>query len=91
MNRKKLHEKNLARIVEWLTAPDVCEANLPDKVRKEIGNRYRSRYLGEKWRRIEQEAYKMRLFELYETSEYTYRPTWSGERLIRKYYPKFHN
>lgn len=89
MNRKKLHEKDLARIVIFLTAPWTETIDLPRKVRRELLNR-RTEYLSQKWKKLEQEAYDRRLFDYYDY-EYTelFTPTDSGQKLINKYYPKY--
>ena len=87
MNKRKIKEKNLARIVEWLTAPDICVSLLPNKIRKEIGKRYDSKYLSKKWRDIEQKAFELGLFEYTELlDEELFIPTTKGIKLVSKYY-----
>ena len=87
MNKQKIREKNLARITEWLTAPDICISLLPNKIRKEIARRYTSKYLGKKWRNIEQQAFELGLFEYRELpNEELFIPTTKGIKLILKYY-----
>jgi hypothetical protein len=86
MNKRKLKEKNLARIVEWLTTPDIYVSALPNKIRKEIGKRYTSKYLGKKWRDIEQQAFELGLFRYKELEEEAFILTAKGLKLIIKYY-----
>lgn len=86
MNKRKIKEKNLARIVEWLTAPDIYVSLLPNKIRKEIGKRYTSKYLGKKWRDIEQKAFELGLFEYRDLNEELFIPTTKGIKLVSKYY-----
>lgn len=89
MNKKKLHEKDLARVVVYLTAPFEAYMDLPRKIRRKLLNR-KTGYLAQKWKKLEQEAYDRGLFHYYEY-EYSesFTPTESGQKLINKYYPKY--
>lgn len=84
---KKIKEKNLARITIWLSLTPLGISILPNKIKKEIDKRYTSKYLGKKWRDIEQRAFELGLFEYRELpNEELFIPTTKGIKLILKYY-----
>ena len=91
MNKKKLHEKDLARVVIYLTVPFEAYMDMPRKVRRKIMYRYK-KYLVKKWKDLEQEAYDKGLFHVRGLDSYcdlSFTPTESGQKLINKYYPKY--
>ena len=87
MNKRKIEQKNLARITTWLSLNPLGVSILPNKIKKEIDKRYSSKYLGRKWRNIEQKAFELGLFEYTELlDEELFIPTIKGMKLILKYY-----
>ncbi len=92
MKSKKIHNKNLARIVEYLTCLDLNVCNIPKSVRRKMYKDMNHKKRHVIWNKLAKEAYDKELFTIpsydYATN---YNITVLGLNLTKKFYkPELH-